>query len=73
MTTNSFTYNGANDLLTLTDGKNQTTSFGIDLYGNATNKIDAAGNLVLVNQFDADNRRKRHVEHLLDRATVVES
>ena len=56
VTTNSFTYNGANDLLTLTDGKNQTTSFGIDLYGNATNKIDAAGNLVLVNQFDADNR-----------------
>ena len=56
VTTNSFTYDGAGDRLTLTDGKNQTTSFGIDIYGNVTNKIDAAGNLVLVGQFDADNR-----------------
>jgi len=56
VTTNSFTYNGANDRLTITDGKNQTTGFGIDLYGNVTNKVDAANNLIFAGQYDANNR-----------------
>ena len=30
MATNSFTYNAAGDLLTLTDGKNQVTSWNYD-------------------------------------------
>ncbi len=32
----------AGDLLTLTDGKHQTTSWGYDQYGRATNKVDAS-------------------------------
>jgi RHS repeat-associated protein len=56
VTTNSFTYNGANDLLTLTDGRNQTTSFGIDLYGNVTNKLDALNRVMFNDAYDADNQ-----------------
>ena len=42
-TTNQFIYDGAGDLLALTDGKNQTTTWHYDSFGRVTNKVDAAG------------------------------
>jgi YD repeat-containing protein len=36
-----FTYSPAGDLLTLTDGKDHTTTWQHDLYGRVTNKLDA--------------------------------
>lgn len=56
VTANSFTYDGAGDMLTLTDGKSQTTTWTYDVYGNTSNKVDAAGNLIFIYQYDADNR-----------------
>jgi RHS repeat-associated protein len=56
VTTNSVTYDGASDLLTLTDGKHQTTTWNYDQYGNVTNKVDAAGNTAFAYKYDADNR-----------------
>ncbi|HYG22560.1 MAG TPA: cysteine peptidase family C39 domain-containing protein, partial [Verrucomicrobiae bacterium] len=38
-----FVYNGAGDLLTLTDGKNQTTAWKYDSFGRVTNKLDHLG------------------------------
>ena len=54
--TNGFTYGPAGDLLTITDGKSQTTTWGYDMFGRATNKLDAASNLIFVYKYDADNR-----------------
>src|SRR6266511_1095714 len=54
--TNSYTYNAASDLLTLTDGKGQLTRWNYDQYGRATNKVDSAGTEVLRYQYDANNR-----------------
>jgi RHS repeat-associated protein len=51
-----FNYNPAGDLLWLTDGNGHTTTWRYDLYGRATNKWDAAGNLLFVYGYDADNR-----------------
>ena len=45
--TNRFTYSAANDLLTLTDGNNHTTSWNYDQYGQVTNKVDAGSTEVL--------------------------
>jgi RHS repeat-associated protein len=56
VTTNGFAYNGAGDLLTLTDGKNDTTTWGYDAFGRVTNKVDAANNLLFVYKYDPDNR-----------------
>ena len=56
VTTNSFAYNGAGDLLTLTDGKSQTTTWGYDLFGRVTNKLDALGTNIFSYQYDPDNR-----------------
>ncbi|HTX21666.1 MAG TPA: RHS repeat-associated core domain-containing protein, partial [Candidatus Aquilonibacter sp.] len=56
VTTNKFAYDGASDLLALTDGKNDTTSWVYDSYGRMTNKVDAADNLLFVYRYDADNR-----------------
>lgn len=56
VTTNSFAYNGASDMLTLTDGKSQTTSWFYDQFGNVTNKLDANNTLIFAYQYDADNR-----------------
>jgi RHS repeat-associated protein len=56
VTTNSFAYDGAGDMLTLTDGKSQTTSWLYDRYGNVTNKLDANNTNLFVYQYDADNR-----------------
>jgi YD repeat-containing protein len=56
VTTNNFAYNGAGDLLTLTDGKNDPTTWCYDSFGRVTNKVDAASNLLFVYQYDPDNR-----------------
>ena len=56
VTTNGYAYNGAGDLLTLTDGKDQVTTWLYDSYGRVTNKVDAANNLLFVYQYDPDNR-----------------
>jgi RHS repeat-associated protein len=52
----SFTYDGAGDRLSLTDGKNQTTTWTYDAYGNVSNKVDAANNLIFIYKYDPDNR-----------------
>ena len=51
-----FTYNGSDELLTLTDGKNQTTTWGYDTRGRVTNKVDAAGNTVFKYNYDSEDR-----------------
>ncbi|MGB7768985.1 MAG: hypothetical protein WBN22_09065 [Verrucomicrobiia bacterium] len=51
-----FTYNPADELLTLTDGKNQTTAWSYDQYGRVTNKVDATNEILFVYQYDPDNR-----------------
>src|ERR1043166_9678855 len=51
-----FTYNAADELLTLTDGKSQTTSWNYDEYGRVTNKVDAAANIIFKYAYDGDNR-----------------
>ena len=54
--TNAFTYSPAGDLLTLTDGKSQVTTWAYDLYGRVTNKWDAAENLIFRYAYDANGR-----------------
>jgi RHS repeat-associated protein len=39
----AYTNNASGDLISMTDGKNQTTRWGYDLYGRTTNKVDQAG------------------------------
>jgi RHS repeat-associated protein len=56
VTTNRFAYNAASDLLTLTDGKNQPTTWGYDSYGRVTNKVDALGTNIFIYKYDPDNR-----------------
>lgn len=56
VTTNRFSYDGASDLLTLTDGKNSTNTWIYDEYGRVTSKVDTAGNTNFVYQYDDDNR-----------------
>ncbi len=56
VTTNQFAYNGAGDLLTLTDGKNQNTAWGYDVFGRVTNKVDNLSNLLFVYKYDPNNR-----------------
>jgi len=51
-----YTNSPAGDLLSLTDGKGQTTQWHYDLYGRVTNKLDQAGTVILKYQYDADNR-----------------
>ena len=46
----------AGDLLSLTDGKNQTTKWSYDEFGRVTNKLDQAGVEVLRYKYDADDR-----------------
>jgi YD repeat-containing protein len=52
----TFTYNAAGDLLTLTDGKNQTTTWTYDQYGRVTNKLDTLDNLMFIYAYDANSR-----------------
>jgi RHS repeat-associated protein len=56
LTTNQFTYSGAGDLLALTDGNRNTTGWGYDQYGQITNKLDAAQDIIFKYGYDADNR-----------------
>jgi RHS repeat-associated protein len=51
-----FGYSPAGDLLTLTDGKSQTTTWHYDEFGRATNKLDQAGAVIFIYQYDADDR-----------------
>jgi RHS repeat-associated protein len=51
-----FTYSPASDLMTLSDGKSQVTSWIYDEYGRTTNKVDAASNLIFAYQYDKDGR-----------------
>lgn len=51
-----FSYNAAGDLLTFTDGKNQITRWGYDLFGRVTNKVDAATNVLFVFKYDLNHR-----------------
>jgi RHS repeat-associated protein len=56
VTTNSFSYGPAGDLLTLKDGKGQVTAWNYDQYGRNTNKLDAASSVILRLGYDPDNR-----------------
>lgn len=56
ISTNTFTYSGASDLLTLTDGKNQTTSWGYDIFGRQTSKTNANGLEIERFAFDPNGR-----------------
>jgi RHS repeat-associated protein len=56
LATNGFTYDAVGNLLTLTDGKGQITAWVRDQYGRATNKWDAADNLIFAYQFDPNGR-----------------
>ena len=51
-----FSYNAAGDLLRLTDGKNQTNTWGYDQFGRVTNKLDQTSAEILSYAYDADNR-----------------
>jgi RHS repeat-associated protein len=51
-----FTYNPSDELLTLTDGKNQTTTWRYDTYGRVTNKVDALGTNSFIYAYDANDR-----------------
>jgi RHS repeat-associated protein len=51
-----FTYNPADDMLSLTDGKNQTTQWNYDQYGRVTNKVDAASTEIFRYQYDPVGR-----------------
>ena len=56
VTTNSFSLNGAGDLVSLTDGKNQITTWHLDEYGRTTNKVDATSTEIFRFSFDPDGR-----------------
>ena len=52
----TFAYNAADEMLTLTDGKNQTTLWHYDEYGRVTNKVDAANQVVFTFGYDLLDR-----------------
>jgi len=56
VTTNGLTYTPASDLLTLTDGKNQTTTWRYDQFGRVTNKLDNLGTNLFFYCYDAETR-----------------
>jgi RHS repeat-associated protein len=51
-----YTNNAAGDLLSLTDGKSQTTKWNYDLYGRVSNKVDQTGTEILRYTYDAYSR-----------------
>jgi RHS repeat-associated protein len=51
-----FAYDAADDLLSLTDGKSQTTSWKYDSYGQVTNKLDANNLEMFRYQYDPNGR-----------------
>lgn len=52
----SFTYNPAGQLLSLTDGKNQTTRWNYDAEGRVTNKVDALNAEMFRYRYDPNGR-----------------
>jgi RHS repeat-associated protein len=54
--TKRFAYSPGSDLLTLTDGKGQVTTWTYDLEGRMGGKYDASGRLILGYWYDADSR-----------------
>jgi RHS repeat-associated protein len=54
--TNRFTYSPAGDLLTLSDGKNQTTTWNYDQDGHVTHKVDHMGADMFRYAYDANDR-----------------
>jgi RHS repeat-associated protein len=51
-----FTYNPADQMLTLKDGKNQQTSWNYDEYGRVTNKLDATSTVIFRYKYDPEDR-----------------
>ena len=51
-----YTNSAAGDLLSLTDGKTQTTRWNYDEYGRVTNKLDQAGTEILRYKYDQNKR-----------------
>jgi RHS repeat-associated protein len=51
-----YTYNPSDELLTLTDGKNQTTTWDYDEFGRVIDKVDAAANTDFTYGYDANDR-----------------
>jgi RHS repeat-associated protein len=51
-----YTNNAAGDLLSLTDGKNQTTRWNYDEYGRVTNKLDQVSAVILRYKYDPGSR-----------------
>jgi RHS repeat-associated protein len=56
ISTNKYAYTAAGDLRTLTDGKNQVTTWNYDEYGRVTNKLDAASNEIFRFAYDPNGR-----------------
>jgi RHS repeat-associated protein len=56
LSTNAFTFAPASDLLTLSDGKSQTTTWAYDIYGHVATKKYADGNTNLIYSYDASGR-----------------
>jgi RHS repeat-associated protein len=54
--TNAFAYNAGGDLIQLTDGKAQTTTWKYDQYGRVTNKLDATSAELFRYTYDANSR-----------------
>ncbi len=52
----SFTYNPADDLVTLIDGKQQQTAWNYDVYGQVTNKLNALNTQVAAFTYDANRQ-----------------
>ena len=53
VSTNQLAFDGPGALLSITDGRNQVTTWNYDLFGRVTNKVDAAGVVDFVYQYDA--------------------
>lgn len=51
-----FSYNAANEMVAMTDGKGQVTDWNYDDYGRTTNKVDNAGVTDFIYQYDPLNR-----------------
>jgi RHS repeat-associated protein len=56
VSTNQFAFDGPGALMSITDGRNQITTWNYDQFGRVTNKVDAAGVVDFVYQYDAAGR-----------------
>ena len=62
--TNSFTYSGAGDRLTLRDGRGNVTTWAYDSYGRVTSKRDANNTEILRYLYDPNGHGKGSVLHM---------